>query len=73
MTGKLLHSENGWFIRTSDKGIDFPLHPEESKICDMYGDYSIDWIGKLVEFKLIKLEDNICYAVTSNSYDQVLA
>ena len=59
--GILKHNKTGWYIQTSDK--DYKLHPEEEKICNMYGDYSIDWIGKKVEFS-IKREKKISYAIT---------
>lgn len=59
--GTLKHNKTGWYIQTSDK--DYKLHPEEEKICNMYGDYSIDWIGKTVKFS-IKKEKKISYAIT---------
>lgn len=33
---------------------DLYLHPEEAKICNQYGDYSMDWINKEVEFEIVE-------------------
>jgi len=36
---------------------------QKNLICNMYGDYSIDWIGKEVKFKVVG-EGKTVYAVT---------
>lgn len=59
--GILKHNKTGWYIETTDK--DYILHPEEEKIYNMYGDFSVDWIGKKVKFS-IKKEKRKSYAIT---------
>lgn len=61
MKGILTKNDNGWLVKypkypTSNKIFDtvsLPLHPYDVNICNAYGDYSVDWIGKEVEFEIV--------------------
>jgi hypothetical protein len=61
MTGVLKHNSKGWYVQRKNKT--YTLHPEESNMYNIYGDYSIDWIGKEVKFKVVS-EGKTVYAVT---------
>ncbi len=58
MKGKLNKTEEGWVVVYDQRTFQDPaaedgvikLHPADAKTCDNYGDYSVDWIGKEVEF-----------------------
>lgn len=58
MKGILKKTVAGWFVWQSDKITShfrsYPLHPNDAKICNQYGDYSMDWIDKEVEFEIVK-------------------
>jgi hypothetical protein len=64
MKGKLNKNERGWFVNYihydfppleyKEKKLSLPLHPKDVKTCNDYGDYSVDWDGKEVEFEIIK-------------------
>ena len=62
---QLRHSEIGWYVQDEQKN-QYPLHPEEERICNMYGDYSIDWIGKVFEYTLTELNGKL-YAITKKA------
>ena len=65
MKGILTKKINGsWVVRVEsteqhecsfvvEHGQEFPLHPEDVKICGTYGDYSLDWEDKEVEFCIV--------------------
>ena len=55
MKGKLYKKEQpeGWYVVYDIDGFtkaELPLHPDNAKICNNYGDYSMDWDCKEVEF-----------------------
>ena len=52
MKGTLYKTEEGWFVGNA-KHSELPLHPDNVKICNQYGDYSIDWDSKEVEFEIV--------------------
>lgn len=64
MKGKLNKNERGWFVtyvhydfpplEYKEKILSLPLHPKDVKTCNDYGDYSIGWEDKEVEFEIIK-------------------
>lgn len=61
MKGILQRTQKGtWVVREYDgKRPHFKeilLHPEDAKFCNDYGDYSIDWIGKEVDFEIVTEE-----------------
>ena len=53
MKGTLYKTEEGWFVGNA-KHSELPLHPDNVKICNQYGDYSIDWDSKEVEFEIVQ-------------------
>lgn len=54
MKGKLIIKETRWFIIYNNfYFLSLPLHPLDVKFCNDYGDYSIDWINKEVEFEIV--------------------
>jgi len=71
MKGILKKTEAGWFIWQSDKITShfksYVLHPDDAKICNQYGDYSMDWIDKEVEFETID-ENSLRYATMDKGY-----
>jgi hypothetical protein len=61
MKGTLNKTEEGWLVEylchqsKDDKRCFWkriPLHPSDVSTCIKYSDYSIDWIGKQVEFEI---------------------
>ena len=55
MKGKLCKTDNVWYVMGVEEGdwnTYYPLHPEDVKICHTYGDYSLDWEDKEVEFEI---------------------
>jgi hypothetical protein len=63
MKGTLVKTDQGWVVehKVAEKTPigykswwgTFPLHSTDVKICIDYGDYSVDWDGKEVEFELV--------------------
>ena len=56
MKGILKKTVSGWFVwqKTASHFKSYALHPDDAKICNQYGDYSMDWIDKEVEFEIVK-------------------
>lgn len=60
MKGILTKSNGEWVVKypkypTSQKIYEtstLPLHPRDVKTCNDYGDYSVDWDGKEVNFEI---------------------
>lgn len=65
MKGILKKTVAGWFVWQLDKITSrfksYVLHPDDAKICNQYGDYSMDWIDTEVEFETID-ENGVRYA-----------
>lgn len=62
MKGTLTKINDNWVVEypkhASNKIYEtatLPLHPEDVKTCNDYGDYSVDWIGKEVKFDIIEV------------------
>ena len=59
MKGKLVLTTNGWYIwcqpylPEDTKFTLLSLHPDDIKTINQYGDYSVDWDGKEVDFNII--------------------
>jgi len=63
MKGILHKTEQGWVVRWTredprDPLSELQLHPEDAIVCNNYGDYSIDWDGKEVEFDWCVIVDH---------------
>ena len=74
MKGILKKTEAGWFVWHQEKSDEiashfksYVLHPDDAKICNQYGDYSMDWINKEVEFETID-ESGLRYATINKGY-----
>jgi len=76
MKGILYKTDKGWYVR-SDKEFEqyknivyceLPLHPDDTKICNQYGDYSVDWQGRKVEFEIVHVWENGEVGVNALSY-----
>lgn len=62
MKGTLTKINDNWVVEypkhASNKiyeAATLPLHPEDVKTCNDYGDYSVDWIGKEVKFDIVEV------------------
>lgn len=60
MKGTLTKINDNWVVEypkhASNKIYEtatLPLHPEDVKTCNDYGDYYVDWIGKEVKFEIV--------------------
>ena len=62
MKGKLYRKTEGWMVFYVEKNSAYtsasyqkslPLHPENESIFITYTDYSVDWDGKEVDFKIV--------------------
>ena len=59
MKGKLVLIKNGWYIwcqpylPEDTKSTMLLLHPDDVKTINQYGDYSVDWEDKEVNFNII--------------------
>ena len=49
-----------------------PLHPDDTKTCKQYGDYSIDWQGKKVEFEIVTEWENGEVGVNGLTYAKLI-
>jgi hypothetical protein len=81
MKGKLNKTEEGWVVVYDQRTLQDPaaedgvikLHPADAKTCDNYGDYSVDWIGKEVEFVIENYNYGGTYAkITEQMIDKDL-
>ncbi len=55
MKGILAKRNKEWIVSIEEDGLNmyYPLHPDDVKICKQYGDYSLDWEGKQVEYEVV--------------------
>jgi hypothetical protein len=58
MKGILHKTEQGWVVNynysvNNNDWYAILLHPTDVKICNDYGDYSVDWDGKEVDFDMV--------------------
>ena len=51
MKGNLLKTKQGWVVKYDQRTL--LLHPDDIKTINQYGDYSVDWDGKEVNFDII--------------------
>lgn len=65
MKGILKKTVAGWFIWHQEKSDEiaahfksYVLHPDDAKICNQYGDYSVGWINTEVEFEIVHTWEN---------------
>ena len=49
-----------------------PLHPDDAKTCKQYGDYSVDWQGKKVEFEIVTEWENGEVGVNGLTYAKLI-
>jgi hypothetical protein len=82
MKGTLHKTEQGWVVEheVAEKTPigykswwgTFPLHPNDVKICNQYGDYSVDWHGKEVEFDFVTEWENGEVGVNGLTYAKLI-
>jgi hypothetical protein len=58
MKGTLTKTEQGWVVNynysvNNNDWCTILLHPTDVKTCNNYGDYSVDWDGKEVDFDMV--------------------
>jgi hypothetical protein len=59
MKGKLIKTTTSWgvwcqpYLPEDTKFTMLSLHPDDIKTINQYGDYSVDWDGKEVDFNIV--------------------
>ncbi len=77
MKGTLVKTEKGWMVNynysvNNNDCHTFSLHPDDVLTCMQYGDYSIDWDGKEVEFEILTEWENGEVGVNGLTYAKLI-
>lgn len=82
MKGTLVKTDQGWVVehKVAEKTPigykswwgTFPLHPADVKTCIDYGDYSVDWDGKEINFDMVTEWENGEVGVNGLTYAKLI-
>ena len=82
MKGTLIKTPQGWVVehKVAEKTPigykswwgTFPLHPTDVKTCIDYGDYSVDWDGKEINFDMVTEWENGEVGVNGLTYAKLI-